>query len=301
MSMLDVLVNILGSENVLVSEPMSNHTTFKIGGAAEYFLTPQTESQLVALVKALNEKKCPFIVIGNGSNLLVSDKGISGAVISLYKNMSDIRVENEIIYAECGALLSRVSTEALKNHLEGFEFASGIPGTVGGGVYMNAGAYGGELKDIVETVRYMDMSGSVFEISSEMCGFGYRHSIFSENEYIILGASFKLKKGDENEIRQKIDDFNNRRKEKQPVDKPSAGSTFKRPEGYFAGTLIEQAGLKGFAIGGAQISEKHAGFVINKGGATAKDVVALIEHVKNVIFEKNGVKLEPEIKFVGHF
>lgn len=299
--MREIFERILGSENVFCDEPMSKHTTFKIGGNADWFLTPENEEQLKSIIAAAKDNNMPVFITGNGSNLLVGDKGIRGVVISLYKKMNGLIVRGEKIYADCGVLLSRVATEALKAELEGFEFASGIPGTVGGGIYMNAGAYGPELKDITENVRYMDNDGNIFEMDCKACEFGYRTSIFQKSGYIVLGCTFKLKKGKFDEIKEKINDYTNRRVTKQPVEKPSAGSVFKRPEGYFAGTLIEEAGLKGFSIGGAQVSEKHAGFIINKGGATAKDVLDLVKHIQNIVYEKNGVMLQTEIKLVGEF
>ncbi len=299
--MREVFTKIVGDGNVLVNEPMSKHTSFKIGGAADYFLTPESEEALKTAIKVAKDNNLPVFIMGNGSNLLVGDGGIRGVVISLCKKLKNIEINEEYLYAQCGALLSRVSAEALKAELEGFEFASGIPGTVGGGVYMNAGAYGPEIKDIVEKVRFMDSSGNIAEIKAEDCGFGYRKSIFAEKGYLVLGCTFRLKKGNAEQIREKINDYTNRRVTKQPIDKPSAGSVFKRPEGYFAGGLIEEAGLKGYSIGGAKVSEKHAGFIINTGNATARDVLDLIEHIQTVVYEKNGVKLETEIKFVGEF
>ena len=215
--------------------------------------------------------------------------------------MNKIEIDGERIFAGCGVLLSRVAQEALKAELEGFEFASGIPGTVGGGVYMNAGAYGPELKDVIESVRYIDEDGNFSEILAKDAEFGYRSSIFAKKGYIVTGCTFKLKKGNREEIKELINDFTNRRVTKQPIEKPSAGSVFKRPEGYFAGALIEEAGLKGFSIGGAEVSPKHAGFIVNKGSATAKDVLDLIEYIKSTVYEKNGVMLETEIKLVGEF
>ncbi len=299
--MYEAFSKILGHENVLVEEPMSRHTSFKIGGKADLFLMPETEEQLRDVMKEARDKGIPTFIMGNGSNLLVGDKGIRGAVISLYKKMNKIEVNGERIHAGCGALLRSVSSVALETGLSGFEFASGIPGTVGGGICMNAGAYGSEMKDIVESVRYMDSDGNILEAGLNDCCFGYRKSFFSEEGYIVIGCTFKLKKGNQSEIREKIKDFTNRRVTKQPIEKPSAGSVFKRPEGYFAGALIEEAGLKGYSVGGAEVSRKHAGFIVNKGNATAKDVLDLIKHIQKVVYEKNGVMLEPEIKLVGEF
>ncbi len=298
--MREIFENILGKKNVLTDEPMSRHTTFKIGGRADWFLTPDTKEQLSQTLKAINEAGLPCFILGNGSNLLVGDKGVRGAVVCL-KNMDSIRVYGDKIYAEAGAILSRVSTAAVGAGLTGTEFSSGIPGSVGGAVYMNAGAYDHEMKEIIKSVEYMDMQGNFYEIPADECEFGYRTSKFACGNYIILGCTLKLKPGNVDKIKAQIADYTQRRVSKQPIEKPSAGSTFKRPTGYFAGPLIEQAGLKGYSIGGAQVSEKHAGFVINTGGATAQDVFNLIEHIKKTVYEKSGVILEPEVKMIGEF
>lgn len=299
--MREIFESILGKENVLENEPMHKHTTFKVGGCADWFLMPESEEQLSGLLKVIEREKMPLFILGNGSNLLVGDKGIRGAVVCLCKKMDRIQVEGDEIYAESGAVLSRVSNAALAAGLSGIEFASGIPGSMGGAVFMNAGAYEHELKEAVSLVRYMDTSGEVFELSCEECEFGYRSSVFSKNNFIILGCRLKLKKDNKEEIKARIADYTNRRVSKQPLDKPSAGSTFKRPTGHFAGGLIEQSQLKGYSIGGAQVSEKHAGFIINTGDATAKDVLDLIEYVQKVVFERFGVMLEPEVKLIGEF
>lgn len=293
--------DLIGAENVLTNELMSRHTTFRIGGAAEYFLTPETAEDLARLIGELKRVSMPYFILGNGSNLLVSDKGVSGAVISLRKKMTEIRREGDGIYAACGVTLARIAAEALKNELCGFEFASGIPGTLGGAIYMNAGAYGSEMSGVVKAVDYMNGNGNVKRISTEECEFGYRHSIFARRGDIVLGAELKLGKGNAEDIRALMNELNQKRVSKQPLDKPSAGSVFKRPEGHFAGGLIEQANLKGFSVGGAQVSEKHAGFIINTGGATADDVLTLIQHIQKTVFEKFGVMLETEIKTVGNF
>ena len=292
---------ILGKENVLIDEPMKKHTTFKIGGAADVFLLIETEEQLREVLKTIKENNIPYFVLGNGSNLLVGDKGIRGTVVCLYKKMDKICVDGERITAQCGAMLSRVASNAANAGLAGLEFASGIPGTIGGAVYMNAGAYGPEMKDVVESVRYMDKNGEIHTVSGTECGFGYRRSMFTNSDDIILGCTFKLKKAEKKEIRALMNELAERRVSKQPVDKASAGSVFKRPEGYFAGGLIEEAGLKGYAIGGAQVSEKHAGFIINKGDATAEDVLNLINYIKDIVYNKNNVVLETEIKMIGEF
>lgn len=298
--MREIFENILGNENVFENEPMSRHTTFKIGGGADWFLTPKTKEQLLKTLEAVYGMEIPCFILGNGSNLLVGDKGIRGVVICL-KNMDSIKVCGDEIYAQAGAILSRVSTAAVGAGLAGAEFASGIPGSVGGAVYMNAGAYDHEMKEIIKSVEYMDMQGNFFEIPAEECEFGYRTSKFASGEYIILGCTLKLKPDNVDEIKVRIADYTQRRVSKQPIDKPSAGSTFKRPEGNFAGTLIDQAGLKGYSVGGAQVSEKHAGFVINTGGATAEDVLNLMDYIKKTVFEKSGVILEPEVKMIGEF
>ncbi len=296
-----IFEEILGTENVLENEPMSRHTTFRIGGNADWFLTPDSKEKLTETIKAVRDSGMPCFVLGNGSNLLVGDKGIRGVVICLCKKMDKIQIDGRRLYAESGAILSRVSHAALDAELRGTEFASGIPGTIGGAVFMNAGAYDHEMKEIIETVDFADNSGNIFRASCDECGFGYRTSMFAKKNHIILGCTLKLEKGNGEEIRALMNDYTQRRVSKQPLEKPSAGSTFKRPEGHFAGSLIEQAGLKGFSIGGAQVSEKHAGFVINTGSATARDVLDLIEHIKKTVNEKFGVMLEPEVRMVGEF
>ncbi len=299
--MLKKFEELIGRENVLTDEPMKNHTTFKIGGPADIFLMPKTEEQIANVIKVAKENSFPVFILGNGSNVLVGDKGIRGAVLCLYKNLNCLEVSGDEIYAGAGILLSAASLVAANSGLSGLEFASGIPGTIGGAVYMNAGAYGPEMKDVIVSVRCMDGDGNILELKNEECEFSYRHSRFTNSEMVILGCKMKLQHGDVDEIRAKISDLTKRRVTKQPVEKPSAGSTFKRPEGYFAGTLIEEAGLKGKRCGGAEVSEKHAGFIINTGNATAKDVLALIEFVKKTVYDKNGVMLEPEVKLVGEF
>lgn len=299
--MREIFERILGAENVLENEPMCNHTTFKVGGCADWFLMPRSGEQLSEVLKVLRKAEIPSFILGNGSNLLVGDKGIRGAVVCLCKKMDKIEICGAELYAECGAILSKVSNAALAEGLSGLEFASGIPGSVGGAVFMNAGAYEHEMKEVIKSVKYMDLSGNVFECDCADCCFGYRTSRFAKESSIILGCTFELKKDDRNEIMARIADYTQRRVSKQPLEKPSAGSTFKRPVGYFAGGLIEQAELKGYSIGGAQVSEKHAGFIINKGNATAEDVLKLIKYVQATVYEKFGVMLEPEVKMVGEF
>ena len=291
----------LGSDNVRLHEPMKKHTTFRIGGPADYYLCPHSTEELQKILQICKENKMEFFVLGNGSNLLVSDKGYRGVVIQLWKNFSDIVTKEDTITVKAGALLSKVAAEALEEGLTGMEFASGIPGTIGGAVVMNAGAYGGEMKDIIKEVTVLTKEGDILTISKEEMNFGYRTSVVKEKGYVVISVVLQLKKGDRAEIRKVMDDLKERRVTKQPLDMPSAGSTFKRPEGYFAGKLIMDAGLRGFSVGGAQISEKHCGFVVNKGDATAADVLGLIKEVQKRVQEKFGVTLEPEVKFLGEF
>lgn len=281
----------------LINEPMKKHTSFKIGGDADLFVLPKNGEEAEKAVKIAENSGLPVTVIGNGSNLLVSDYGIEGMVICL-ENSNEITVDGCTVTVKSGAMLSRFAAVCAANSLTGAEFAAGIPGSIGGAVFMNAGAYGGEIKDIVKKVTALK-GGKVRTYSAEECDFGYRKSIFLEGGYIILEAEFELKQGNEEEIRSVMKELAARRRNKQPLEFPSAGSTFKRPEGYFAGALIEGAGLKGFSVGGAQVSEKHAGFVINRGGASCEDVKALIEAVKKKVYDNSGVMLEEEIKAVG--
>ena len=282
------------------NELLKNHTSFKIGGPADEFAEVCNEEEIKELIKYAKEKGIPYIIMGNGSNLLVSDKGVRGLVIKLAKGFDSVEVIGDKIIAKSGILLSKLSNFALDNELSGIEFASGIPGTLGGAIYMNAGAYGGEMKDVVESVTYLS-NGEIKTAGKGDLDFGYRHSRFSNTEDIVLSAEIQLKKGDKTEIRAMMDDFKERRCSKQPLSMPSAGSTFKRPDGYFAGKLIEDAGLKGKSIGGAQVSEKHSGFVVNTGDAKAQDVLDLIKYIQDTVFKKFGVKLETEVKTLGEF
>lgn len=292
----------LGNTAVSVGDSMSSHTTFKIGGPADLIVEPANKNQLAAILGMARQFDLPCFVMGNGSNLLVGDKGIRGVVIKVSNAMSDYETDGEYISAESGIKLSRLANVALSDSLSGLEFASGIPGTLGGAVFMNAGAYGGEMKDVVREVTYVDKKTlEIKTIMNNECDFGYRQSFFSKSGNIICGALLKLNAGSADEIKAKMAELSIKRTEKQPLDKPSAGSTFKRPEGYFAGTLIQDCGLKGHKIGGAEVSEKHAGFVINSGGATARDVLDLIEYVKAEVANKYGVELEPEVRMVGEF
>lgn len=279
---------------------MKNHTSFKTGGNADFFVTPETEEQLVCLVKTLRENGINYFVMGNGSNLLVSDLGFRGVVINIGKKMSDVSVEGEKITAMSGALLSRIANEALKASLTGFEFASGIPGSLGGAVVMNAGAYGGEMKDVVAKTKYLSKDGDIRTVVGDEHMFSYRKSLFGRED-VVISSEIILKKGDAKEIRSVMDELNSRRREKQPLEYPSAGSTFKRPEGYFAAKLIDDSGLRGFSLGGAKVSDKHCGFVINYDNATSRDIYNLMEHIKSVVLDKFNVKLEPEVRLLGEF
>lgn len=289
------------SPQLIINEPMSKHTTFKIGGNADMFVSVGSVEELSALIKLAKEKGVCYTVIGNGSNLLVSDSGIRGLVIEIGQGLADYEVKDNTIYAQAGIMLKKLASVAASELLSGLEEVSGVPGTLGGGIFMNAGAYGGELKDTVKKVTYIDDNGDIHTIDNEACEFGYRKSVFSGGGKYIVSAELELKKGDSSEIAEKMADYTKRRREKQPISYPSAGSTFKRPEGNFAGTLIEKAGLKGYTVGGATVSELHAGFVINVGGATAQDVIDVIEHTKKTVLEKFDVKLEPEVRLMGDF
>ena len=282
-----------------LAEPMKNHTTFKIGGNAEIFLTPASYEECAQAIKICKNAGEDYIVIGKGSNLLVNDDGIDGVVICISKLMSNMELmDNDTIYCQSGASLASVCNFALENSLTGLEFAYGIPGNIGGAVSMNAGAYGGEMKDIVISCDYIDDEGALKTISKQELDFSYRQSFFSDKNFCIVGATLKLGKGNKEVIRKAMDELLGRRKEKQPLEFPSAGSTFKRPEGSYASLLIDECGLKGYSVGDAQVSEKHAGFVINRGNASCIDVVKLMSDVKEIVFEKTGYVLEPEVKLI---
>ncbi|RGH49248.1 UDP-N-acetylmuramate dehydrogenase [Ruminococcus sp. AM41-10BH] len=293
--------DLLGEDRVFTEEAMSQHTTFKIGGPADYFLMPDKGEDVGRVIKICKEKEIPYFILGNGSNLLVGDGGYRGAVIQIYRNMSSVTVEGNEITAQAGALLSAVAAAAKNASLTGFEFAGGIPGTIGGAVVMNAGAYGGEMKDVLTEVTVMNAEGDIFTLPTEELELGYRTSIIKTAGYIVLEAKIRLKEGDPEVIRETMKDLTIRRTTKQPLEYPSAGSTFKRPEGYFAGKLIMDSGLAGYQVGGAQVSEKHCGFVINAGDATARDVRTLMDNVRDIVYKKYGVILEPEVKFLGEF
>jgi len=279
-------------------EPMKLHTSFKIGGPADVFVSPRSEKEVVKLFAKVKELQLPYFVLGKGSNLLVSDDGIEGVVISLL-SLNEITVCGDTLTALSGASLASVCISAFENSLEGLEFAYGIPGAVGGALYMNAGAYGGEMSQVVCSARYLDDDLKIKEIHLSNMELGYRTSVFKKSQKIILSVTFKLKKGESTKIKADMDDFLSRRKSKQPLEYPSAGSTFKRPEGYFAGALIEQNNFKGVSVGGAMVSEKHAGFVINYNNATCRDVLELMDKISDTVLKNNGVRLCPEVIFVG--
>lgn len=287
---------LLGYENVLINEPMKNHTTFKIGGLCDVFVKPTTVEQVKEVVKLLQDNNINYYIVGNGSNLLVSDEGYRGVIINLFNNFSDITVKDDIITANAGALLGKIGHVALDNGLKGFEFATGIPGTLGGAVVMNAGAYGGEMKDVLVSATVLTKDGDIITLSNEELELSYRSSIIEKNGYIVLSADIKLSKGDKDEIKALISELATRRRDKQPLEYPSAGSTFKRPKDNFAGKLIMDAGLRGYSVGGAMVSEKHCGFVINKDNATCKDVIELTDNVKQKVKEQFGIELELEVK-----
>lgn len=301
MSFYEKLIAIIDRKRVLENEPMKAHTTFRVGGPADYFVCPKCNSEVKEVIELCQAEGMPYYILGNGSNLLVGDAGFRGVVIQIYKEMNDVQVQGEHVYVEAGALLSRIGSVALEAELTGFEFAAGIPGTVGGAVVMNAGAYGGEMKDVLESVTVLTPEGEVKELSNADLELGYRTSIIAKKDYVVLSAIIKLNYGNKEAIREKMNELKVQRTTKQPLEYPSAGSTFKRPEGYFAGKLIQDAGLRGFQVGGAQVSEKHCGFVINKDGATAADIVELMDKVREIVLEKFGVELEPEVKRVGEF
>jgi len=277
---------------------LKDYTSFKIGGNADVMLFPDTVEKTSAVIKMINRENITALVIGKGSNMLVDDKGFRGVVINTCKLDELMLVDETTVVCQCGVSLSRLCRFALENSLTGLEFAFGIPGTAGGAAYMNAGAYGGEMKDVLVSCEHINADGSIGVYTSDELKLGYRHSAYSDSDLFITALTLKLSKGNPDEIKAKMDELMGKRRDKQPLEYPSAGSTFKRPEGYFAGALIEQCNLKGYTVGGAQVSEKHAGFVVNKGGATASDVISVIEHCKKTVFENTGVTLEPEVKII---
>lgn len=296
---LDRLRDVLKAREISfrTGEPMKCHTGFKTGGAADVFVRPDSAEQLKTALKACAEYGVPCFILGNGTNLLVCDEGIRGAVISTC-GINKITVDGETVKAGAGASLSAVCTAARDNGLAGLEFAYGIPGTAGGALYMNAGAYGGETADVAKSAEYVTENGEIGTLDVSEMGLCYRGSVFKKGGKIITSVTFALKKGDRREITEKMQEIMGRRRDKQPLEYPSAGSTFKRPEGFFAGALIEKNGLKGLTVGGAQVSEKHAGFIINRGGASSRDITELISRVRNAVREGDGVTLEPEVIFV---
>jgi len=296
-----LLGNIAGEENVKADEPMKKHTSFKIGGPADFLVTPCSVQSLCEVIKLCKKENLPIFIMGNGTNLLVSDKGIRGVVVKIYDNLNRYIVKDNFIEAYGGILLSKLSDIALENELTGLEFASGIPGTLGGAVAMNAGAYGGEMKDVVVETEFIDKDGNLKVIRGEEHQFGYRTSFIQKQSAVAVKSVIRLRKGERAAIKALIDDLTVRRQDKQPLEMPSAGSVFKRPEGYFAGKLIEECGLRGYSIGGAQVSEKHCGFIVNKGNATSKDVLDLIRHIQKTVKDKFGVELNTEVKIVGDY
>lgn len=299
------LQRIAGEQAVRLQEPMSAHTTFRIGGPADYFVEPGSESVLKKLLLLCRETETPFFILGNGSNLLVSDEGYRGVMISLrgfdeisFREGENTEAGKTIMTAGCGVLLSKAAMQAAERGLTGFEFAGGIPGTLGGAVTMNAGAYGGEIRDVILSARVMTKAGDVRELSAEELDLSYRHSIIQEKDLIVLSADFAFAHGDEEQIKEQMRQLNTQRREKQPLEYGSAGSTFKRPEGYFAGKLIQDAGLKGYRSGDVMVSEKHSGFVVNVGKGTCGDAMRVIEHVQRTVYEQFGVALELEVKRV---
>ncbi len=280
---------------------MKLHTTFKVGGPADHYIIPGNEAELSELIAYLNKTKREYMILGNGSNLLVGDNGYRGAVIQLFDNYNEVRVEGDRITAEAGALLSVIARTALENGLTGFEFAAGIPGTAGGAVVMNAGAYGGEMADIIEAVNVIEPEGNIIRMENRELDFGYRKSILQERPLTVSSVTYILKNGSKDEIKAKMDELAEMRRSKQPLEYPSAGSTFKRPEGYFAGKLIMDAGLRGYSVGGAKVSEKHCGFVVNYNNATAADIMDVINDVTDRVKERFSVTLEPEVRIIGEF
>ena len=300
--MKDILQTLVGAPNVFIDEPMKNHTSFKIGGSADFLVMPQTKKSLCDTINALREDGIPVTIIGNGSNLLVSDKGIRGVVIKVAQGMGSIEVEGNKITAQGGVLLSRLASVAGSSGLAGLAWSAGIPGTVGGAIVMNAGAYNHEIKEVVAETTYIDESGNLSVLKSNLeHKFGYRTSVFQNKNWVIVESVFKLSQGNIEEIRGEMDSIMRKRKRKQPLEFPSAGSAFKRPKDGFASKLVDDAGLKGLTVGGAQVSEKHSGFIINTGNATATDVHELIKQVQHEVFEKFRIMLEPEIKMLGEF
>lgn len=286
-------------DRVMEYEPMDLHTSFRCGGPADLFVSPENLAQFMSVIDTLKAEKVPYMVLGNGSNVLFTEKGYRGVVVKIGEGMDRVRFEGDIVFAEPGVSLAALAKMAAKEGRSGLEFACGIPGTLGGAVFMNAGAYGGEMKDVILSVSSINPYGIMKDRPCEACEFGYRHSVFMDKNEVILGVKLKLEEELRRRIEEKMKDFTARRNEKQPVNLPSAGSFFKRPEGYFAGKLVEDAGLKGLQVGGAQVSPLHAGFIVNTGNATADDVIDLMHVIQETVMDKFGVKLEPEVRIVG--
>ena len=301
MDLYSSLCTITKEENILRDESMCRHTTFRVGGPADYFVTPQSVEEIRGILAVCRKENVPYYIVGNGSNLLVGDGGFRGVVLQIFKKMNDVRVEGERVTAQAGVLLSKVASAAYNASLTGLEFAAGIPGTLGGAVRMNAGAYGGEMKDVLKEVTVMTAAGEILVLPAEKLEMGYRTSLVKTKGYLVLSAVIVLEQGNQEAIKARMKELTEQRVSKQPLEFPSAGSTFKRPEGYFAGKLIMDAGLRGYQTGGAQVSEKHCGFVINKDNATAADVCRLLRDVQDKVKEQFGVTLEPEVKFLGKF
>lgn len=291
--------SIVGEEDVLTDEPLSEHTTFEIGGPADLYVMPEDVDELRDVVTLCREKELPFFILGRGSDLLVSDEGYRGVIVGLSDGLTGVDIDDDHMTCEAGVSLKEAAEMACELGLTGLEFACGIPGTVGGACFMNAGAYDGCIADVLESVRVITPEGDIKQLSCDELDFGYRQSRIRAEGLIVMEATFALRHGDPEQIRAKMDDLTARREEKQPLDMPSAGSTFKRPEGHFAGKLISDAGLQGYQVGGAAVSTKHAGFVVNLGGATAADVHAVIEHVQDEVERQFGVRMEPEVRFLG--
>lgn len=296
-----ILIKNIPEQNIYLNEPMKKHTSFRIGGSADIFIKINTQEELKYILKVVQNERIPLTIIGNGTNILVRDNGIRGIVakINIQKFEIETTGEDVIVTLGAGEPLGKVAQNLVKHSIQGFEFASGIPGTIGGAIKMNAGAYGGEFKDIVKDVTYMDAVGNIETIQNNECNFLYRHSLFSNKNYIILEATLMLQKGNINDIKSKMEEYAESRRTKQPINMPSAGSTFKRGEDYITAKLIDECGLKGYSIGDAEVSNIHAGFVVNKGNATAKEILELIEHIKCEVYKKFNKKIELEIQILG--
>lgn len=297
--MSDIYAKLSEITDTVTGENMSIHTTFKAGGPADYYVVPHNSDEVADIIRLCKKEGMPYLILGGGSNILFTKKGYRGIVIHIGKLLSDIQVKDDVITAYAGAKLPAVSIKAAESGLSGLEFAAGIPGSVGGAVVMNAGAYGGEIKDVIAYADVCDSDGNIITLSADELKLGYRTSVISEKGYTVIRAGFKLNYKDPEEIKTLMNDYNERRRQKQPLEYASAGSTFKRPKGYFAGSLIEQCGLKGYSCNDAMVSEKHAGFVINKAAADSDDILNVIQHVIDTVYEKTNVKLEPEVKIIG--